>query len=80
MEKFAFTSDVTTFPDVEAIKDMITKVSHFSIAFGLDVGVLSTGEIAIEMNDFCCLHDECFGLVPSFFREAHAKKKSEKFG
>ena len=49
MEKFAFTSDVTTFPDVEAIKDMITKVSHFSIAFGLDVGVLSIGETAIEM-------------------------------
>lgn len=43
-------------PKLDTITKMVELVTHYSSAFGLDVGVTDTGEtVLVEMNDFCCL-------------------------
>ena len=57
---------------------MISRVSHYAVAFGLDVGVLDTGETAvIEMNDFCCLGN--YGLKAQHYAMCIAKRWTEIF-
>ena len=66
------------FPDPEIVKEMVSKVTHHSISFGLDVGVLSSGETAvIEMNDFCCLGN--YGLNAQQYAQCIAKRWTEVY-
>lgn len=51
-----YKGDPLSRPDSAAIKDMVRSCSHYSSAFGIDVGVTADGETAlVEVNDFCCL-------------------------
>jgi len=73
-----YKGEPSLFPDPITVKDMVSKVSHHSIAFGLDVGVLSTGETAvIEMNDFCCLGN--YGLKAQQYALCIAKRWTQVY-
>jgi len=51
-----YKGDPLTRPDPVVIKGMVESCSHYSSAFGIDVGVTADGATAlVEMNDFCCL-------------------------
>jgi len=68
----------TILPDSKIIKEMVSRVSHYAVAFGLDVGVLDTGETAvIEMNDFCCLGN--YGLKAQHYAMCIAKRWTDVY-
>jgi hypothetical protein len=59
-----YKGDVTIFPDRNAILDMIEAYTSAPVAYGLDVGVLESGEtVLIGVNDFCCLGN--YGIRPT---------------
>lgn len=59
-----YQGDVTIFPDRNAVLDMIEAYTSAPVAYGLDVGVLESGEtVLIGVNDFCCLGN--YGIRPT---------------
>jgi hypothetical protein len=59
-----YKGDVTIFPDRNAVLDMIEVYTSAPVAYGLDVGVLESGEtVLIGVNDFCCLGN--YGIRPT---------------
>jgi len=73
-----YKGEPTKLPNAKIIEDMVSKVSHYAVAFGLDVGVLDTGETAvIEMNDFCCLGN--YGLKAQHYAMCIAKRWTDVY-
>jgi len=59
-----YKGDVTIFPDRNTVLNMIEAYTSAPVAYGLDVGVLESGEtVLIEVNDFCCLGN--YGIRPT---------------
>ena len=71
-----YKGDPMKFPATDAIREMVTKCSHYAAAFGLDVGVTSDGHTAVvELNDFCCLGN--YGLRATDYARCIVARWSE---
>ena len=62
--------------NVEAIAHMVSATKHYAAAYGLDVGILETGETAlVELSDFCCLGN--YGLKAIEYAKCIAERWHE---
>jgi len=51
-----YKGDPLVLPNIASVVEMVKRTSHYACAYGLDVGILKSGETAlVEVNDFCCL-------------------------
>lgn len=71
-----YKGDPLELPDAKVIREMVSLVSHYSVSFSVDVGILESGETAlVEMNDFCCLGN--YGLNAREYAMAIANRWTE---
>ena len=71
-----YKGDPSMLPDVDRIKAMIRSYETSVASYGLDVGVLESGQTAlVEVNDFCCLGN--YGLKAVQYAKCIADRWSQ---